>query len=149
MADEPEVTVLTPKAVTNLAAQTDRLAVAGDIYTFSQLLSKDLTVTYAMSPDPDELPQEYDREEYLAMMRESHCFYSNRLCKTSIGKVDISPGAQQADVENTVVQECISRGDGSVIRVTVSEKVTLRIENGKVKIAKIAGIVMKTNFEQD
>ncbi|MEK7995845.1 MAG: hypothetical protein AAB403_18765, partial [Planctomycetota bacterium] len=67
LADGQQLTALTPQAVTNLAAQTDRLAMAGDIDAYSELLSDNLIVIYATSPDPDELPHEYDRAEYLAM----------------------------------------------------------------------------------
>jgi uncharacterized protein with ACT and thioredoxin-like domain len=73
--------------------------------------------------------------------------YLNRLCKTTISSIAITSNGQQADVEDTVVQECVSRQDGSVIKMTVSEKVRISIENGKPKILLLAGTVMKTSFE--
>jgi hypothetical protein len=147
MAEEQQVLALTPQIVTNLATQTDRLAMAGDVDAYSELLSDNISVTYATSPNPDELPHAYDRAEYLTVISMSSRVYLNRLCKTTISSIAITSNGQQADVEDTVVQECVSRQDGSVIKMTVSEKVRISIENGKPKILLLAGTVMKTSFE--
>jgi len=146
--DLNESAPLTRAAVTDLAAQADRLAVAGDIEGYSQLLSPDLTVTYAMSPDPDDKPHEYTREEYLATLRESLRAFRIRRCETSVGRIEIAPGGREATVESTVIQECVSRADGSVLRMTVQEKATLRIENGRLVIAGLAATLKDVSVER-
>jgi len=57
-------------------------------------------------------------------------------------------GGREATVESTVVQECVSRIDGSVIMMTVQEKATLRIENGRLVIARLAATVKDVSVER-
>lgn len=145
--EEAKVEVLTPMGMTNLAALTDQLVTAEDVEAYAKLLHKDLAVTYAFSPNPDVPPLEYDLEEYLKMFRESSREFRVRSSKTRIDKISLTQDEQQANLENTCFQETVSLSDSMVIRMTVSEKVTVTNDNGVPKIIKMDGILIKLNYD--
>ena len=147
-AEETNGLMVTAQAITNILSQADQCSTIDGVDAYSKLLADDLVVTFAISSEPGKGVEVYNKDEYLAQLRQSLAALPVAAGHTTIQKIMITPDGQMAGVQSISSQRSVANEDGEVMEITVSENSIFRIRDGKIKVTRLAGKVISMSVNK-
>jgi ketosteroid isomerase-like protein len=139
---------LTTPRVEALVARVNELSCAGDLREYAKLLSEDLIVTLRDSQDTSMPPEQWNKPQYLAAIKESYERLPVASAVMTIEEINISDDGQQAEVRGVGRQTSVPDAEGNVIRMTVKEVWKIAIRDGRPVVTEVHGVLMNYAFEQ-